>query len=86
MSTDRKDEIQHIGIHEEADVQDEKAAPFDNSHIQTQALDKLTPFQAAWRYRRIGAFCFLAAFSAGLDGFQGEFSIQIDIIMLKLIT
>lgn len=72
--TDQKDDIQHI-THLPNDIdghEDEKPAPFDNSHIQIQALDKLTPFQAAWRYRRIGFFCFLAAFSAALDGFQGE--------------
>jgi hypothetical protein len=31
--------------------------------------------QAAWRYRRLAFYCFLASLTAGLDGYQGESSI-----------
>lgn len=68
----KTDEISHVPDVTIDNDHDEKAAPFDNSHLQRQNADKLTPFQAAWRFRRIGFFCFLAAFSASLDGYQGE--------------
>jgi hypothetical protein len=38
---------------------------------QIQAFDKLSVWQAAKLYRKIGLVCFLAAFSASLDGYQG---------------
>lgn len=38
---------------------------------QIQSFDKLSVWQAAKLYKRIGFFCFLAAFSASLDGYQG---------------
>jgi hypothetical protein len=38
---------------------------------QIQAFDKLSVWQAAKLYRKIGLICFLAAFSASLDGYQG---------------
>lgn len=75
MQSEKKDEeIQHIGDTADVDIS-EKPSPFDNSHIQVSSLDKLTPFQAAWRFRRIGLFCFLAAFSSSMDGFQGKRSL-----------
>ena len=44
----------------------------DEPAVQRQELDKLTVFQAARRYRKVGLLCLIAAFSAALDGYQGE--------------
>jgi hypothetical protein len=40
---------------------------------QRMAEDDLGVLRAAWRYRRIGFFCFLASLTAALDGYQGEY-------------
>ena len=39
---------------------------------QVLATDGLSVRQAAWAYRKIGLFCFLAAFTASLDGYQAQ--------------
>lgn len=44
----------------------------DLPRIQRIANDSLTVRQAAWQFRKIAFVCFLAAFSAALDGYQGS--------------
>jgi len=66
-----------IEINKQQDIQHEDVV--DDKHYkdfepqQIQAFDKLSVWQAAKMYRKIGLVCFLAAFSASLDGYQGMF-------------
>ena len=74
MQQDSKDEIQHVPDvdHQEGvdDKMDDKLSPVG---LQAQSSDRLSVWQAAKMYRKVGLFCFLAAFSASMDGYQGSF-------------
>lgn len=61
------EQIQNVYRPDEGIEKDRELEP-----AQIQALDKLSVWQAAKVYRKIGLFCFIAAFSASLDGYQGE--------------
>lgn len=57
------------------DVQHDEGLDKHERDLEPQQMgvfDKLSVWQAAKLYRKIGLVCFLAAFSASLDGYQGE--------------
>jgi hypothetical protein len=66
---DNEIEIKHQDIQHDDDVDNKQER--DSEPQQIQAFDKLSVWQAAKMYRKIGLVCFLAAFSASLDGYQG---------------
>lgn len=54
----------HFDVHT---VDKEREVP-----VQRLADDQLSVWQALKLYKRAAAFCFLAALTASLDGYQGE--------------
>jgi len=73
MNQDDKIEVKHQDIQHEDDVDQKQER--DHEPQQIQAFDKLSVWQAAKMYRKIGLVCFMAAFSASLDGYQGMFEL-----------
>jgi hypothetical protein len=71
-----KAEIEHVADqHRDTVDLDDVHKPRDEApRVQRQAVDLMSVRQAAWAYRKVGFFCLLAAFSASLDGYQGEFT------------
>lgn len=73
MQHDIKDELYHNDVADLNDQQHTKRYDVvDDEKLQVSKFDKLSVWKAAWLYRKIGMFCFLAAFSASLDGYQGS--------------
>jgi hypothetical protein len=68
---DNEIEVKHQDVQHDDDVDNKQEK--DSEPQQIQAFDKLSVWQAAKMYRKIGLVCFLAAFSASLDGYQGKF-------------
>jgi hypothetical protein len=73
MNHDNEIEVKQQDIQHEDDVDNKHEKDFEPQQIQ--AFDKLSVWQAAKMYRKIGLVCFLAAFSASLDGYQGMFEL-----------
>ena len=74
MNHDNEIEVKQQDIQHEDDVDNKHEK--DSEPQQIQAFDKLSVWQAAKMYRKIGLVCFLAAFSASLDGYQGRFNLS----------
>jgi len=48
----------------------------DTNDVPIQHMEEnMGVLQAAWRYRRLAFFCFIASLTAALDGYQGNASI-----------
>ena len=73
MNQDDKIEVKHQDIQHDDDVDHKQERDYEPQQIQ--AFDKLSVWQAAKMYRKIGLVCFMAAFSASLDGYQGMFEL-----------
>jgi len=69
MNHDNEIEVKQQDIQHDDDVDHKQERDFEPQQIQ--AFDKLSVWQAAKMYRKIGLVCFMAAFSASLDGYQG---------------
>lgn len=67
-----KPEISHVdNVYDDHD-HDELKQTYEAPPQMKSSMDDLTTWQALKTYKRVSVICMLAAFSASLDGYQGE--------------